>query len=258
MDYLVGSGTNVGIKKTINEDSYMIKLAKTPHCKLAMCLICDGMGGLSKGEVASAYVIDEFSKWFHNQLPLIINERDIFNIIKKQWEDMLIDLNDRLNKYGSEHCCNLGSTITGAIIINNKYLAVNVGDSRTYKLSDNIYQITEDQSFVAYEIKMGRMTKEQGDIDPRKNVLLQCIGAVPNIEVLMYEGELLNGEALLLCSDGFRHVVTEKEIYEKLCPSKNNSNEDINNRINELIQLNMDRMENDNITAIMIKSIKED
>ena len=258
MDYLVGSGTNTGIKKTINEDSYMIKLAKTPSLKIAMCLICDGMGGLSKGEVASAYIIDEFSKWFHNKLPLIVNEDDLFNIIKNDWESMLIEINDKLNKYGNEHGCNLGSTITGTIIINHKYLIVNVGDSRTYKLSDNIYQITEDQSFIAHEIKMGQMTKEQGAADPRRNVLLQCIGAVPNLEVLMYEGELQKNEALLLCSDGFRHVVTEEEIYEKLCPSNNNSNEIINNNIDELIQLNMTRMENDNITAIMIKSIEED
>lgn len=254
MKYIVGAGTNIGIKKSTNQDSYTIKQASAGPMQIAMCIICDGMGGLEKGEVASAHIISHFSNWFMRELPQIINEDNIIEVVRKKWNSQLLLMNDQLNEYGRQNSCMLGSTITGVLLLNDKYLIVNVGDSRTYLLNNSIKQLTEDQSLVALEVKNGKITIEQAAVDPRKNVLLQCIGAVDNLEVVFYTGSLKSGEALLLCSDGFRHQVTEQEILDILFPARISNEEMINDGIEKLIQLNMSRNETDNITAIMIKS----
>lgn len=254
MNFIVGAGTNVGIQKSTNQDSYTIKVATASGQKLAMCIVCDGMGGLEKGEVASAYIVEEMSKWFIAEIPLIVNNSQFFEIVKEQWEHLLLSMNDRLIEYGKANACNLGSTITGVLFLNEEYIVANVGDSRTYIINDTIRQITEDQSLVAYEVKHGRLTQEQAKTDPRKNVLLQCVGAVANLEVEFYRGRLNLGEELLLCSDGFRHMVSDEEMLQVLSPRINKNETIINQSIEKLIQLNMNRMETDNITAIMIKA----
>lgn len=255
MEYIVGSATDIGISKPTNQDSYTIKLAKAMNKKVAMCIVCDGMGGLEKGEVASAYLIDIFSNWFTRQLPSIIHSENVFDTVKNQWEKLLVQANVKLNAYGQEHRINLGSTVTGILLIDNKYLIVNVGDSRTYQLKDRVVQVTEDQSLIAREVKLGRLTPEQALNDPRRNVLLQCVGAVPNIEVEFYTGIAEAGEEFLLCTDGFRHMISEDEMYNALNPKDMNSEEVITDRIKKLIKINMERAESDNITAVMIKLI---
>ena len=78
MDYLVSASTDIGIKKNTNQDSLAIKVAETSIGKVAFALVCDGMGGLQHGEVASANLILAFSNWFDNDLPRLI-ERGLDN-----------------------------------------------------------------------------------------------------------------------------------------------------------------------------------
>ena len=63
MEYIVSAATDVGISKNTNQDSFSIKRLDTKLGKIVVAVLCDGMGGLSKGEVASATVIDAFNKW---------------------------------------------------------------------------------------------------------------------------------------------------------------------------------------------------
>lgn len=88
-----------------------------------------------------------------------------------------------------------------------KYFIAQSGDFRAYEIGDEIKQITEDQSFVAREIKRGSMTKEQALIDPRRNVLLQCIGASKTVGPAFYEGEVKEPKGFILCSGGFNPMI---------------------------------------------------
>lgn len=87
-----------------------------------------------------------------------------------------------------------------------------VGDTRAYELGTVITQLTEDQSYVAREVKRGNMTPEQARIDSRRNVLLQCIGASAQVMPEIKRGMIKSGNSYLLCSDGFRHELTEDEM----------------------------------------------
>ena len=168
---------------------------------------------------------------------------------------MLENINRELYQHGKDNNFNLGSTITGVLVVDEQYIIVNVGDSRTYILDEDIYQVTEDQSLMAREIKLGRLTEEQAAVDPRRNILLQCVGATENIEIEFYTGVICTGQAFLLCSDGFRHMVSDEEIFQYMEPSKMNSDRYIEMTLEELVRINMERQETDNITAAYIKFV---
>ena len=68
MKFNVAIHTDVGIRKETNQDSLCLKQAETDKGVILLAIICDGMGGLEKGEVASATVITAFSKWFETEL----------------------------------------------------------------------------------------------------------------------------------------------------------------------------------------------
>ena len=128
-----------------------------------------------------------------------------------------------------------------------------VGDSRAYHLENQLIQLTEDHTFVAREVQKGRMTPEQAVHDSRRNVLLQCIGVNEFFEMQFLEGNIRQGEAILLCSDGFRHMITPDEIYENLKPDGMHNESDIRSKLQKLVQLNKQRQETDNISAVYIK-----
>lgn len=252
MDYAAGYSTDVGIKKMINQDSLCLKKAMTAKGKVLLAVICDGMGGLSQGELASATVIREFSEWFEHQLPRIINNYSTKKV-REDWHSMIVQMNEQLWNYGYQNGIQLGTTLSAILCVEwDDYIIAHVGDTRIYELSNQILQLTEDQTFVTREIKCGRMTKDQAMQDTRRNILLQCIGASKSVEPEFINGKVRPGSAYLLCSDGFRHKLTEEEMREKIMQNILTRREDINALLKRLIQINEERGEKDNISAILI------
>ncbi|MEE0863261.1 MAG: protein phosphatase 2C domain-containing protein [Lachnospiraceae bacterium] len=255
MGFIVGAATDIGTTKSVNQDSMSIRIGQCKEKAIALAILCDGMGGLQKGEIASAMTIQRFIEWSDNRMPDIVCEDNIWELVENDWKTLLEEANEELYKYGQDNHVNLGTTVTGILIVDGEYMVVNVGDSRTYMLNEDIIQITEDQSLMAREVKLGRLTEEQAILDPRRNVLLQCVGATPNIEIEFYIGVVKAGQSFLVCSDGLRHMVSNDELNSLLNPSILKTETDINNALNSVIKLNMDRNETDNITAGYIKVV---
>jgi len=67
--FIAAADTDVGLVKDTNQDSLLIKHASYDGGEVMMAVVCDGMGGLSHGEVASATVIKDFDRWFREELP---------------------------------------------------------------------------------------------------------------------------------------------------------------------------------------------
>ena len=259
MEYKIAIKTDVGIKKETNQDSCCVKEARTDRGTILLAVICDGMGGLSKGEVASATLINRFSEWFEKELPEMLAKEDFFEEIKYRWKRIIKEQNTRIAAYGKMLHIQLGSTISAILILEDgRYLIGHVGDSRIYEITDErISRLTEDQTLVAKEVKEGKLTAEEAENDPRRSVLLQCVGASRIVEPTIYEGEILGNACYMLCSDGFRHVITAEEIREKLTPKKNENEMEMESHLAELVDLNMFRHETDNITALLIKTEQE-
>lgn len=259
MNYQIAVHTDVGIQKETNQDSCCVKQAATDKGNVLMVLLCDGMGGLAKGEVASASIIQRFCDWFEQELPHLLTAEDPLAQVGSRWDQIIKELNDSIAIYGGRLGIQLGSTISVMLILeDNRFLIGHVGDSRVYLFTEGtMAQLTEDQTVVAREIKLGRLTPEQAAVDPRRNVLLQCVGASRLVDPAFYQGVAAPDQCFLLCSDGFRHVITPEELYNAMAPSQNPDEATMTQHLVELTELNKYRRENDNITAMLIKTMQE-
>lgn len=277
--------SSVGRVKDTNQDSFLAKVASTPLGDVAMVAVADGMGGLKKGELASASVIRRFSEWFDTKLPVLLETmgssvEGFERAVEGQWDGLVQDLNLELLRYGFGQSMNLGTTLTALLSVGARYSIVHVGDSRAYEISDAaLTQLTEDQTFVKREVDAGRITPQEALTHHRRNVLLQCIGASKEVRPQFVHGSLHKGSVYLLCSDGFRHEVSEDELASAFRPS---SLEELSwdvppsvdlrkvseefpdqgsiprldgfvaGRLQEMIELVMKRHERDNITAVLL------
>ncbi len=256
MEYIAAYHTDVGISKKTNQDSLAIKVVETKNGKVAFAIVCDGMGGLSKGELASKEVIMAFSEWFDNTLVDQINAAGLDEEkLVSQWNDIIQVQNKRLGEYGEKNNLMLGTTVSAILLYNDDYYIVHVGDSRVYSLSDKVLQLTKDQTFIAREIEAGRMTVEQSKTDPRRSVLLQCVGASQVVEPEFVKGRVTKNTVYMLCSDGFRHQISEQEMMDKIGPAAASTEQDMEYGCRYLTETVKSRKESDNITVAVIKTV---
>lgn len=254
MNFYVAADTDIGNVKDTNQDSLSLKVINSPIGKIAFAVLCDGMGGLSKGEVASATVIRAFDRWVKEQFPKECCNSIDSEQIRNDWENIVKEQNNALHRYGAQYGVSLGTTAVVLLIYEGKYLCMNVGDSRAYLLKDSLSQITKDQTFVEREVDMGRMTREEAMKDARRSVLLQCIGASDVVYPAFTYGDVVPGDSFLLSCDGFIHEITSEEIFEVLNSNNNNDENTMRNNIRSLIDLNKSRQERDNISAILVRT----
>lgn len=252
MHFTVTADTDIGISKETNQDSILFKQGTYAGGEVLMAIVCDGMGGLSKGELASATVIKAFSKWFDEELPYELEKLDL-SVIGGKWVLMLKDLNVKIIEYAQKNNISMGTTFTGVLFVENEYVVVHVGDTRLYYINNGLRQITNDQTFIAREIKRGAMTPEQARTDKRRNMLLQCVGASDTLEPDVIVGKQEKG-AYVICSDGFRHEITEAEIVESLDPINLVNKDAMHSNAKYLIELVKQRNEKDNISVVLIKA----
>lgn len=252
MRFIATADSDVGITKDINQDSVLIEHAKVGDKEVLMTIICDGMGGLALGELASATVIRTFAKWFKQELPYELKHLDM-HIIAEQWSFMLKETNIKILEYSKAmKGQGIGTTFTGMLFVDNQYLIVHVGDTRAYRIGDATEQLTMDQTFVAREISRGTMTLEEAKRDRRRNMLLQCVGASKTVEPEILYGETQKG-VYMLCSDGFRHEISEQEIYQSLNAKVLQNKGTMHLKAKQLIDLVKSRNEKDNISVILVK-----
>lgn len=253
MRYVATADTDIGISKDTNQDSVLIKHASTDKGEVLLAVVCDGMGGLSKGELASATVIRAFADWFDNELPFELENVDL-NVIGAKWSLMLKELNAQILEYSKSNALEgVGTTFSGILFVDDQYIIGHVGDTRVYHIGSALTQLTTDQTFIAREISRGTITLEQAKTDKRRNLLLQCIGASKTVEPQIIIGNADKG-AYMLCSDGFRHEITEGEMYESLNPINLMNKDAMHNNAKYLIEQVKRREEKDNISVVLIKA----
>lgn len=252
MRYVAIAESDIGIARDTNQDSILIKHAIYDKNEVLMAIVCDGMGGLSRGEIASATVIRAFEKWFIKELPFELKRIDM-NVIGYKWSLLLRSLNISIQEYGQKFSERLGTTFTGTLFINNQFVVVHVGDTRLYHIDISLKQMTNDHTYVAREVLKGTLTPEQANVNKHRNMLLQCIGASKTVEPQIICGKVKQG-IYMLCSDGFRHKVTEEELIDLLTPKRLKNKWTMIKNSKRLIKLIKQRGEKDNISVVLIKS----
>ena len=245
--------TDAGKVRRINQDAAMIKVANTRrYGRISFVCVCDGMGGLSKGEVASCKTIRAMETWFTEELSLMQNleEEELWRTIEVSLRRLIARVSGEIRRYGKHRGINLGTTMTALLQIGTRFMTLNIGDSRIYMIDREKAMVqTKDQSVLQDKIDRGEISPEEAGDDPQKNVLLQCVGTTTEVQPEIRHGVLKRNTTVVACSDGLWRTIKEKELHEKLCPQMCVTADDMLKECKKLAGMAVDRKEDDNISV---------
>lgn len=245
--------TDAGKVRKVNQDSCLVKVANTKrYGRISFAAVCDGMGGLSKGEVASCKMIRALEGWFHEELSLMQNlpEDRLWDTIETSLSRLIVKSSGDIRRYGKHRGIKLGTTLTAFLQIGRRYMTLNVGDSRIYLVDrKSALAVTRDQSVVQDKLDKGLIREDEAIKDPERSVLLQSVGTTLEIKPEIRRGEIESSTTVLAVSDGFWRNVESDEMHSKLCPQMCVTADDMLSGCRKLAALAMDRKEEDNISV---------
>lgn len=241
--------SDVGLKRSLNEDNFSADIIDG----VAVALVCDGMGGANAGEVASRIACKTF---LGSILPKIKEIRESTTdraelIIKIERAISLSCREANTEVYNTaqsdESLSGMGTTLSGCIIIDDMLWTYNVGDSRVYLITkSSARQLTVDHSYVQALLDDGKITKEEAENHPNRNVILRALGVARDVECDVVNMPLEEGY-YLICSDGMSNYFDEKK-FVKLISSKKT----IADKVEDLVVFANSKGGSDNITVVLI------
>jgi protein phosphatase len=212
----VAGSTDVGLKRTHNEDAFLLLPEEQLYC------VADGMGGHASGEVASRLAVEEMAEFFrltgrddeatwpfredparrHDENRVLTGVKLAnLRIFERAQSD------ERLRGMGTTLVCAHFERGVGAVIVGH------VGDSRAYLWrAGALRQVTEDHSLLNDYLKARRLTPEEVESFPHKNVIVRALGMKDTVEVDLVRLPLLEGDVVLLCCDGLSGMVADERI----------------------------------------------
>lgn len=233
----VVSATNVGNYRKNNEDSYYVNESKNLY------VLADGMGGHLAGERASKMATEIIGQDFAKDRE-IKSIDDAIEILSSSIRDANKKIFESSQK--NEDYRGMGTTLSSGLILGDVLIYSNIGDSRIYRINEEMEQITQDDSFVNYLIEIGEITEEEAKNHPKKNVLTKAMGTTSDIEVIVNTLDIKDKDVFLFCSDGLTNMVSDEEIFKIV---KENSPEEARDMLLDLALKNGGM---DNITFILV------
>ena len=238
------SKSDIGKKRTMNQDSFADKVLTE---NMSWSIVCDGMGGLSAGEIASSKATEFIADFFQKHLSENSSEEDI----KKYMFDAARLANEEVYKASKENSelGKMGTTLVMCVVKDDFAGFAYLGDSRAYLLTeDSISQVSVDHSIVQQMLDSGEITPEQAKNHPQKNIITRALGIDPTISLDYKEVRIPPKGKILLCTDGLTNYLDSLEILD-IC--KENSCE---TAAEKLIDESNNRGGKDNITVSIIET----
>ncbi|NLL76521.1 MAG: serine/threonine-protein phosphatase [Clostridiales bacterium] len=223
-----------------NQDSVSLQEVSIKGERVVFALICDGIGGLWRGELASGFVAERMTEWFYAEALPMIERKKSKKKIRRAGIRSLYACNEEMSKFATEEHIQFGTTVTMMIFYKKSYLLWHSGDTRACRIFSKWGQ--------------GRIERLTKDHSANKHVLTRCIGSFVWKEPDSHCGKFGNKNTFLICSDGFRHVVSEEKMIETLLPKHLTSREQINRRIKEIADYSRKQGEQDNMSAVIVKT----
>ncbi len=248
----VAGETNVGMKRTHNEDTYSI------FTEEHLYVVCDGMGGHASGEVASQMAVQTLKTFFKETRedpemtwPYKMDRS------RRYEENRLItgiklanlrihEASTRETKYHG-----MGTTIVSTFFVEDGVYLTHVGDSRIYRIRENVIeQVTEDHSLLNDYIKMKKLTPDEIKNFPHKNVIVRALGMKESVKVDTFFEVPRPGDVYLLCSDGLSGEITDPEMLEVFLDNSH----DLQAACHALIEKGNQNGGHDNITVVLVRA----
>jgi serine/threonine protein phosphatase PrpC len=227
--------TTTGRQRRVNEDAYL------SLDDLGLWLVADGMGGHTRGDIASRLIVDAFEGVVRPD-----SLEDFALEVKARLTMANQRMRDEAHRAGFEQL--MGSTVVAFLVYKREWICLWAGDSRAYLLRDGrLTQITRDHSVAEELVQRGELRREQAASHPSANRITRAVGTQDQLVVDQYRSYLRDGDAVLLCSDGLTKEVSDDEVAAIL------DDYDCDEASEELVELTLERGARDNVTVAVIR-----
>ncbi len=233
--------TDKGLVRSINQDAFAANVLTDGA---AFAVVCDGMGGANAGDVASKSAVEIISQYVLNAYTPAMSEDDILKLFANAINSANFEIFTLAQK--DPELTGMGTTAVVAIVKENVAYISNVGDSRAYKISEDIKQLTRDHSIVQTLVESGKLSPEQARIHPEKNVITRALGVESNVIIDGYTIDIEPNDKILLCTDGLSNYLDSNMLFDIV------RNNDLFKTTDILISKANELGGKDNITAAII------
>jgi PPM family protein phosphatase len=209
----------------------------------ALFMVCDGVGGSEKGEIASDLACRSVSAYYQRHRITVSDDASVHNAIAFAQAE--------IERYGRDNPGSQGmaTTLTLLHLHERGATVAHIGDSRVYHVRNGkVLWATRDHSYVNDLVKAGVITEEQARTHPRRNVIMRALqGSDPDIRADIHHiTDLAAGDYFFLCSDGILESVDESALLEILStPTSDNAKM-------EQVRKHCEQFSNDNFTACLV------
>jgi protein phosphatase len=233
--------TDIGKRRKYNQD--FVFASEQPIGKLPnLFMVADGMGGHNAGDYASKYTVETVVETIRKSK---LKQPEAILTVAAQTANtklrLIAEENPTMN--------GMGTTLVAATCLKDTLVAANVGDSRLYKIQQDIVQVTLDHSLVEEMVRRGGIDKATARNHPDKNIITRAIGVGDEVEIDFFSVPITGGERFLLCSDGLTNMLEDEEICRIVQAS---SKEQIHQAVGRLIEAANQVGGQDNIAVILI------
>jgi|SRR5579862_8872352 len=233
----VAALTDVGCKRTNNEDSF----GYDPSTQIFA--VCDGMGGMAAGEIASSTAVAELVRFFNQQPPETQAEQRLYQAILYANQQVCLLARD------SNELRGMGTTLVAACVDGRKIVIGNVGDSRAYFLrKGSCAQITLDHSYIAEQVRNGVMSADDAGSSPLQSLITRAIGTAESVEPDLFTAALEPGDIVLLTTDGLTRYADVDAIASLVLATS-----DLTEACQALIDTAKDQGAVDNVTCLLLR-----
>ncbi|MBI4000283.1 MAG: Stp1/IreP family PP2C-type Ser/Thr phosphatase [Nitrospira defluvii] len=215
--------TDRGLVRRTNQDTFLV------DNRHRLWAVADGMGGHPGGDVASRLVVDTLA----NFAPTMTQNASESSATEEEratfcLTTMVEHAHAAILTHADHHppLQGMGTTLVAAHLLllpTRRLLVINVGDSRAYLIRERtITQLTRDHTLIEEHVRDGHLTPEQAARHPDRHVLTRAMGLGPTIESDIFPCDLMNGDLVLLCSDGLTKMLTDERILQTVLPHRHN------------------------------------
>jgi len=241
---IVSAKTDIGMKRSTNQDSF--SYGQLENGAVTWAVVCDGMGGMAAGNVASQSAVEVIAGALEQNLSPKSSASFVRNLLKTSIESANTRVYDMALE--NEEMRGMGTTVVAVVIIKGIAYFAHAGDSRAYHYYDNqLVQITTEHSIVQTLVEKGQLTEDEAKNHPNKNIITRALGVASYIDIDFEECEVSAGDIVLLCTDGLTNCIDD-ELMKLTC-----SDNDFDSLAERQVELANQNGGNDNITIVAVK-----
>lgn len=232
--------TDIGNYRESNQDAFATGTFENGD---VWAVVCDGMGGVSGGQVASGICVEKFSEAIKRGY----RENMSVNGIKNLLNSAVCAANSAVFEAASQNreLSGMGTTVVAAVVVGKIVVVAHVGDSRAYLYGSAIKPITKDHSLVQVMVDSGKITEDEAKNHPDRNIITRAVGILSFVDVEFDVVDIGSGESILLCTDGLNGCVEDADIFETVKEYGDSSAE-------KLVEKAMASGGRDNITVVLL------